>query len=88
MEISSLSNPYPQDPGKRSEKAQENKKSGQSRETDSFEGPKTGEFINELKKNDFIRESLVNDVKEEIKAGNYFTEERIQKVVEKLSSHL
>jgi len=88
MEISSLSNPYPPDPGKRSEKAQENKKSSQSREADSFEGPKTGEFINQLKNNDFTRDELVNSVKEEIKAGNYFTEERIKKVVEKLSSHL
>jgi anti-sigma28 factor (negative regulator of flagellin synthesis) len=88
MEINSVSNPYPHDPSRRSDKAQESKKNSTARETDSFEGPKTGELINQLKNNDFVRESLVNDVKQEIKAGNYFTEERIQKVAEKLASNL
>jgi anti-sigma28 factor (negative regulator of flagellin synthesis) len=87
MEINSVSNAYPNDPSRRSDKSQQNKKSD-SVAKDSYEGPKTGEFINQLKNDNLVRESLVSDVKQEIKAGNYFTEERIQKVAEKLASHL
>lgn len=88
MEISSVSNLYPQDPSRRSDKNQEAKKTSGEQKTESFQGPNTGELIKKLRTEDFDREELIGDVKDQIKAGNYFTEERIQKVVEKLSSQL
>lgn len=53
--------------------------------TESFSGPQTGDLIKKLNSADALDQTLIDSIKKELEAGTYFTEERIQKTIEKLS---
>ncbi|MBF0196100.1 MAG: hypothetical protein HQL32_00200 [Planctomycetes bacterium] len=89
MEIGSYNGIPPQDPSRRSGRpAHSETKESSELETDSFSGPNLGELKEKLADIDPSRQDLIDEVKRELESGSYFTEQRIQSVVEKLSSLL
>lgn len=56
--------------------------------SDSFSGPSTESKIQKLKETDGFREDVVNRVREEMKNGEFFTEERLQRTVDQLLHQL
>lgn len=90
MRIESSPVPAPQDPNnRRTNKSADSEDSvKKSSETESFSGPSTGSLINKATDLDATRPELINQMKSELESGNFFTEERIQKTIEKLSNLL
>lgn len=90
MRIEPSQAPQPPDPQKNKvgRGSSSDSSSGEVSKSDTFSGPAMGQLMQNLQSMDGVDQALVDSVKKELSSGTYFTEERIQKTIEKLSTLL